>query len=569
MKFFKFTALFLFVAIMFVSCDKKDEPSKEEIEKMENQFKEFASQLESKIKGIDTSLNLAYFEASINSKPENWEKVENLDMKRNEILSNKQDFQKLKEFKESGLIKDHLQNRRLNVLYNTYLGNQLDTALLNEMSKLFTKIENKYTEYRAEVDGEKLSDNDVEEVLKTSTDNERLEKVWKAHKDIGPVVKDDILQLVKLRNKAAKELGFDNYHQMSLQLSEQDPEEIEALFDKLDTLTRDAFAEVKQDIDTYLANLYGISEEELQPWHYQNRYFQEAPKIYDVDLDTYYKDKNIEELTQKYYDSIGLDIHDMLQKSDLYERENKNQHAYCIDIDRDKKDIRVLCNIKPSYSWMNTMLHEFGHAVYEKYLDDDLPWTLKEPAHIFTTEAVAMFFGRFSANAHWMHDMIGISEEEMMEIDDITSKIRRLEQLVFSRWSQVMYRFEKSMYENPDQDLNKLWWDLVEKYQMVEKPEGRDMPDWATKIHIATSPCYYHNYLMGELLASQMYHYINTKVLNNEPGTSHSFVGKDIVGDYFKTNIFAPGKKFYWNEMIENATGEKLTPKYYANEFVE
>ena len=24
------------------------------------------------------------------------------------------------------------------------------------------------------------------------------------------------------------------------------------------------------------------------------------------------------------------------------------------------------------------------------------------------------------------------------------------------------------MYENPDQDLNKLWWDLVEKYQMAQ-----------------------------------------------------------------------------------------------------
>ena len=24
------------------------------------------------------------------------------------------------------------------------------------------------------------------------------------------------------------------------------------------------------------------------------------------------------------------------------------------------------------------------------------------------------------------------------------------------------------MYEDPDQDLNKLWWDLVEKYQLRE-----------------------------------------------------------------------------------------------------
>ncbi|MCK7529636.1 MAG: hypothetical protein MZV63_00520 [Marinilabiliales bacterium] len=39
--------------------------------------------------------------------------------------------------------------------------------------------------------------------------------------------------------------------------------------------------------------------------------------------------------------------------------------------------------------------------------------------------------------------------------------------------------------------------------RLLAKPEGRNMPDWATKIHVALYPCYYHNYLLGELLASQ------------------------------------------------------------------
>ena len=43
------------------------------------------------------------------------------------------------------------------------------------------------------------------------------------------------------------------------------------------------------------------------------------------------------------------------------------------------------------------------------------------------------------------------------------------------------------MYGNPDQDLNKLWWDLVEKYQEIRRPEGRDAPDYAAKIHIVES----------------------------------------------------------------------------------
>jgi len=90
------------------------------------------------------------------------------------------------------------------------------------------------------------------------------------------------------------------------------------------------------------------------------------------------------------------------------------------------------------------------------------------------------------------------------------------------------------------------------------------MPDWATKIHIALYPCYYHNYLLGELLASQVYSYITTNVTKNQ-----SLVGDKAVGNYLKEKIFMPGSRYYWNEMIEKATGEKLTAKYYARQFVQ
>jgi len=91
---------------------------------------------------------------------------------------------------------------------------------------------------------------------------------------------------------------------MSLRLDEQDPEEISRLFDELDTLTRGAFIQEKEYIDEYLAKKFAIKKEALMPRHYQNRYFQEAPKIYEIDIDTYYKDHDVVELTRKYYESL-------------------------------------------------------------------------------------------------------------------------------------------------------------------------------------------------------------------------------------------------------------------------
>jgi len=535
--------------------------------KMQKELLTFIKKFDSVAQPLTKESSLAYWNASISGKDEDWKKSEDLNIELTKVFSNKEDFAILKRIKESDAITDELLKRQLEVLYNAYLGNQVDTGLLNTVIKMQTEIEKKYSNFRSEVNGKKLSDNEVEDVLKTSVNSAELQQTWEGHKAIGLVVAQDIINLVKKRNEIAKELGFNNYHEMSLKLSEQNPEEISKLFDELDNLTRDSFKSLKSEIDTYLSKRDNVKVEELSPWHYQNRFFQEPPAIYSVDLDKYYKDKNIEQLTTDYYASIGLDIKDMLAKSDLYEKPGKNQHAYCIDIDN-LGDVRVLCNLKSNASWMGTMLHEFGHANYDKYIDPQLPFSLRNPAHTFTTEAIAMFFGRMSSNAQFLVDMKLTDTDDARKVAEESFKVLRLEQLTFSRWAQVMYRFEKALYADPDQDLNTLWWNLVEKYQMIKRPANRNQPDWASKIHIATSPCYYHNYLLGELLASQFNHYIATNVLKSD-NFGQCYFGKKEVGDYFVDKVFKPGARYSWNEMIEKATGEKLTAKYYAEQFVK
>ncbi len=511
---------------------------------------------------------LAYFNASIESNDENWNKAAEADKLVNKILSNKSMFEQIKSFKKSVDINDPIKKRQIEVLYNEFAPKQIETNLLNELSEMSSKIEGKYSSFRTEVKGKKLSDNEVEEILKASTDNNELETVWLAQKKIGNLVEKDIIALVKKRNELAKALGYANYHTMSLTFSEQNPEAIEKLFDELDALTGPAFKAEKQKMDAILAKRLGIKENQLMPWDYQNRFFQEAPQIYNVDLDKYFVNKDIVKITADYYKSIGLPIEDMLMNSDLFEKPNKNQHAYCINIDRDSKDIRVLCNVKSNANWMGTMLHEYGHALYEKHYAEDLPWNLKNPAHIFTTEAIAMIFGRMSNNPQWIQDVLKVPEKEVKAIAEEINSTLRLQQLVFSRWSQVMYRFEKSLYANPDQDLNALWWSLVEKYQNIKKPEGRNEPDWATKIHIATSPCYYHNYHLGELFASQLY-FTLAKLVGKDGSQSISFNNQEEIGKFLIKNIFSVGAKYRWEEMIKNATGEPLSPKYYALQFVK
>jgi peptidyl-dipeptidase A len=540
----------------FWSCTSKQE-------KMENRMKAFVASYESKAIPLYRESALASWNANVTGTNEDFAKSEKASFDFAKIFTDSKAFAELKEIKESNAMQDPILVREMEILYNGYLGGQVDTTLIAEQIRMETEIGKMYANFRVNINGKQISDNEVESILKNATNSTELKTAWEGSKTIGPVVAANIIKLVKHRNTIAQKIGFSNYHEMSLKLSGQDPAEVTKIFDELDSLTRNNFAELKGEIDSYFAKRYKVAISDLRPWHYQNRYFQEAPQIYKVDFDKYYAKQDPVKLASAFYNGIGLNVEPILAKSDLYEKPGKNQHAFSTDIDR-SGDVRTLDNIRPDSYWMNTILHELGHGVYSYYNDKALPFTLRDAAHTFTTEAIANMFGRLATDPQWMLNMGVIDAKESVAISEESRKALRLQMLVFSRWAQVMYRFEKSMYENPDQNLNKLWWTMVEKHQLVTKPEGRDMPDWATKIHIALYPCYYHNYLLGEMLASQLYSYIASNVSKNQ-----SFVGEKAVGTYLKEKVFMPGARYDWNVMIEKATGEKLTAKYYAKQFVE
>lgn len=540
------------------------------VNKDEMELREIIRKVETETGPVSKASALAYWNATTTGDPKAFEEYSEANIRLTRFFSDKEVFSRLKALKENGKIQDSLLKRELEVLYNEYLGNQADTGLLEKIIEKESLLEQKYASYRAIYKGKPINDNKVEEILQTSNNNKDLEAVWKSHKAIGREVAADIIEIVKLRNQVARELGFDNYHTMSMKLSGQDPDEISAIFDELDEMTGEGFAKVKGEMDAKFAKRYNVPAAKLMPWHFQGRFFQEAPNLYPVQLDKYYKGKNLEKLTADFYASIGLDVSKIMKNSDLYPKDKKNQHAFCTDIDRNG-DVRVLCNISDNEQWMSTMLHEFGHGVYSLGHDiESNPYLLRDAAHTFTTEAVAMTFERLSRNPDWMMRSLGISKEERDAIADDCFNSLRLQQLVFSRWTQVLYRFEKEMYADPDQDLNTLWWNLVEKYQMLRRPDGRNEPDWASKIHIALYPCYYHNYQLGALLASQIQHYIVTNITGTGDMKFDSYSENSAeVGKWFSEKIFAPGMKYEWNDMIEMATGEKLTAKYYKMQFVD
>jgi peptidyl-dipeptidase A len=521
---------------------------------------------EAAIRPLEKAVNLAWWKANVTGKDEDFKAKEEAQNRLDAAMADRARFAEIQALRRASIANPPLK-RQVEVLYLQYLEKQLDPELMKKMVAKANTIEQAFNVFRARVDGREMTDSEARRVLKESRDSARRRVVWEAGKAVGGNVRQDLAELVALRNQAARQLGFADYHVMMLHLNEQDQGEVEKLFDELDLLTREPFRKAKAEIDSRLAERYGIQAADLRPWHYHDPFFQESPAVFATDLDSAYRDVDVPKLCRDYYASMGLPVDDVLQRSDLYEKPGKSPHAFCTDIDREG-DVRVLANIVPNHYWMGTMLHELGHAVYSsKNIPNTMPYVLRRESHILTTEGVAMLFERAANSADWLEKM-GVKVADPKAFNEIGARMRRNQLLIFSRWCQVMFRFEKAMYANPKRDLNQLWWDLVERYQMVKRPEGRNAPDYASKIHIVSAPAYYHNYMMGELFASQVHHTIAEKVLLTTPAQA-LFVGKPEVGRYMREKIFGPGASMSWNELTRFATGAALNPRAFAADFTE
>ncbi len=531
--------------------------------------KKFVEAHTAKIRPLEIAVNRAWWDANITGNKEDFKKKEEAQNKIDAALSDKAAFRAVKAIKEAGQIDDPVVKRAIDVIYLAYLEKQLAPDLLKEMTSLSTALEEKFSTFRAKVEGKEMTDGEVRKVLKTSKLSERRQAVWQASKEVGKVVEPQLMQLVTLRNQAAQALGFKNYHAMLLFLNEQNGDDLIKLFDQLDELTREPFQKVKAQIDVALAKNCNVNVKDLMPWHYHDPFFQEVPGVFKADLDKIYAGLDIVRLCRDFYRGIGLPIDLVIERSnnDFAPKKGKNPHAFCTDITRDGGDVRVLANIVNNEYWMATMLHEFGHSVYTSInIPEKLPYVLRTESHILTTEGVAMMFEKLSKRRGWLEKM-GVKVDDPAAFDETGTKMIQAQLLIFSRWCQVMLRFEKGMYENPGQDLNRLWWDLVEKYQGLGRPPGRNAPDYGSKIHIIVAPVYYHNYMMGEMFASQLHHAIARDVYKGAEPDTVVYAGNKAVGEFMQRRVFDPGRTLSWNELTRHATGAPLSAAAFARDF--
>ena len=530
----------------------------------ERELADFLERFVAEMQPLELRRNLASWLANTTGEAQHEEESARFDAAMRLVLARREPYEMLIRLRDGGPLSDPLLERQLVLLHHDHRARQLAPEMIEHQVQIEKSLESRFNRFRAELDGRTVTDNELVDVLRDSNDAPLRQRAWEASKQIGREVEADLVTLVRLRNEGARSLGFANYYSMALELDELDEAELFQLFDDLERETTPLWREYKGELDRQLAARFGISADALRPWHYADPFFQEAPPA-DVSLDRFYAGQDVVALTERYFAAVGFPIADTLQRSDLFERPGKCQHAFCMSLDR-ANDVRVLCNVRPTERWMGTMLHEIGHAVYDLNVDRSLPWLLRTQAHVLTTEASAMLFGRLSRNPVWLREWAGADPSDLASHAEAVARAVRRQLLVQTRWEMVMVHMERALYRDPEQDLRTLWWDLVERFQWVKRPEARHEPDWAAKIHFSVAPAYYHNYQLGEMLASQLQDHLLRHVLGGGPGVWERYVRSPQVAEFLAREFYAPGRRWDWRELTTRATGRPLESRPFVDE---
>ena len=501
------------------------------------------AQAEELLAPLERDVHLAWWDVQVEASDENGERRAAAELAWSNALADRELFGEVERAYATE------PSRSLGLLRNTMLPHQVPDELRARIVELDAAVDVSFSRHRGVVGGDEVDDTAIKKILRTSDDVDERREAWEASKTVGAAVADDVRQLARLRNEAARALGYRDWFALSLARDELNEEKLAATLAATDRATAEPFFRWKAALDERLAARFGCAVSELRPWHYADPFFQETPPDGAVDVDGYFEGADVVALARRTMEGVGLDVDGILARSDLYPRAGKNQHAFCVSIDRGD-DVRVLANLVPTHDSAETMLHELGHGVYDLGFADDLPW-LQRSAHLVTTEASALFFGALAGSERWLELVLGADRDEVAALRDRLRSARAAELAVFTRWVLVMNGFERALYADPDGDLDALWWELVSRFQGLTPPAGRRGPDWAAKIHIAVAPVYYHTYLYGKIVALQVKDALDAAV--------GGIVDEPAVGAFLRERLFRPGQALRWDELVAQATGTPLS----------
>lgn len=339
------------------------------------------------------------------------------------------------------------------------------------------------------------------------------------------------IELMKLRNKKARELGYKTYPEMVLELSGVG---VEWFFKFVDQIIRETepgylsfvsettnggntidFMSMRKGLVGYYMAATGLeisdsSEIELM-----------SSTLLDIGADNF---SGIEILKRALPPGVG-------------------GQGIAISV---PDDFRI---VVPEEFQFSDLMHEAGHGLHWKSTKTNYPilkgyeWCLGSECGAFA-EGIAETISKLVNQDSWRKKYVSHISSKPANQDELKKLLP-----VFLRFHVSMLMFEHEFYKDLDQNPNDVVDRLNKKYLFVEEPVGRYRP--ISDLIYISYPVYLHSYIMGEIISWQIGEELKSRFGDN-------YTNEKKVYEFLQQNLFESGAYITWRERLKNATGKEL-----------
>jgi len=448
---------------------------------------------------------------------------------------------------------DPTLSRRMEMWNRCFIGGAIYAD--SEIAALENKLQKAITDFQFTLDGKPITRAQVQTQLKTEKNAKRRQQLWLTTSQLSEKVKADLIALVKLRNEKAKQFGFPNYYSLSLYLNAIDEVWLLKTLNELTDQTDEMFQKfVKMTKKSTAVKKVG-------PWDYDFA-LRDAVSL----SDKYFPKDSVFQTIHKLENAIGFPT-DSLPIKEVVKDIPYGGLSLALNI---PKDSRFLVNPATGKGFYQVAFHEYGHSLQAVLTKDSIPilkgyeWIPGAQCGAFA-EGMADVHGEFTDNELWLETYTNATDNE-------------LQNYMAGRWLPTLYRLrsllknffiEYEMYKNPDENIyspgriDSIEHAMFKKYLLVDldsvsvAKKLETIPStFAASIWYTSYPCYYQNYILAAMIATQTH-----EALNNKFG--EEIISNPNISAWLIKSFYEQGELIEWSEKIREATGKGLETGAY------
>ncbi|QTF10813.1 peptidase M3 [Brenneria izadpanahii] len=376
-------------------------------------------------------------------------------------------------------------------------------------------------------------------------------------------------ELVGLRNRFARQMGYRNYFDYKVNKTERmTPEQLFAILDPFEEQTREANARSLKE----LAAEKG--EQALEPWNIRYASAGDVTR----QLDPYFPFAASLERWVNSFKRLHIGFNGAEMQLDLLVRKGKYENGFMHGpvppfVDQGKwipARINFTSLAKPDQvgsgaTGINTLFHEGGHAAHFSNIRQNAPCFSQEfpPTSMAYAETQSMFCDSLLTDADWLKRYAKNAQGETIPDDLIRAAIRTRQPMrAFNeRHILLVPYFEWQLYSWDDEQrtpeaITKLARDTEQRILGIS---GSPRPTMAIP-HLLSmeSACSYQGYLLALMAVEQTRHFF---LQRDGYLTDNAAIGPDLARHYW-----SPGNSVSHDDTLRSLTGEGFNPAYLAQE---